>query len=168
MDPVKKKNIKRLKVSEIVDYLQDIEDCSDEELNDVEVAIFPPVEVDEITDIEEGIDNNMGILPVSDVAGQVEFSCTIDNLQGNHTTQTTFQTSKTVTWRKCNPVYSKTQPVSNTFKQYLENMITELEGKSAVEIFENLLSNETLEYIVHETVTYANITKRFEFQYDRQ
>ncbi|CAG5029382.1 unnamed protein product [Parnassius apollo] len=34
-------------------------------------------------------------------------------------------------------------------------MITELEGKSAVEIFENLLCHDILEYIVHETVTYA-------------
>lgn len=34
-------------------------------------------------------------------------------------------------------------------------MITELEGKSAVEIFEKLLCNDISEYIVQETVTYA-------------
>ncbi|GBP28437.1 hypothetical protein EVAR_93384_1 [Eumeta japonica] len=37
-----------------------------------------PDEVDEVTDIEEGPDDDMGVIPVSDVAGQVEFSCTID------------------------------------------------------------------------------------------
>ncbi|CAG5037738.1 unnamed protein product [Parnassius apollo] len=67
MDPVQKKYKKALKVSEIVDYLQDIEDSSDEELNDIEVAILPPDEVDEMTDIEEGHDDDMGVLPVSDV-----------------------------------------------------------------------------------------------------
>ncbi|CAG5000859.1 unnamed protein product [Parnassius apollo] len=79
----KKKYKKALKVSEIVDYLQDIEDYSDEELNDIEVAILPPDEVDEMTDIEEGHDYDMGVFPVSDVAGQVEFSCTIDNVAEN-------------------------------------------------------------------------------------
>ncbi|GBP16400.1 hypothetical protein EVAR_9982_1 [Eumeta japonica] len=42
------------------------------------IAILPPDEVDEVTDIEEGPDDDMGVIPVSDVAGQVEFSCTID------------------------------------------------------------------------------------------
>ncbi|GBP42028.1 hypothetical protein EVAR_95027_1 [Eumeta japonica] len=64
--------------AEIADYLQDLEDCSEEDLNDIEVAILPPDEVDEVTDIEEGPDDDMGVIPVSDVAGQVEFSCTID------------------------------------------------------------------------------------------
>ncbi|CAG5038710.1 unnamed protein product [Parnassius apollo] len=146
---------KALKVSEIVDFLQDIEDSSDEELNDIEVATLPPDEVDEMTDIEEGNDDDMEVLPVSDVVGQVKFSCTIDNVAENHPTQTTSRTSKTVTWRKCKPGYSEIQPESNTAKQCLENMITELEGKSAIEIFENLLYHEILEYIVHETVTYA-------------
>ncbi|CAG4993180.1 unnamed protein product [Parnassius apollo] len=114
MDPVKKKYKKALKVSEIVDYLQDIEDYSDEELNDIEVAILPPDEVDEMTEIEEGHDDNMGVLPVSDVASQVEFSCTINNVAENHLTQTASRTSKTVTWRKCEPVYSEIQPESNT------------------------------------------------------
>ncbi|CAG4973163.1 unnamed protein product [Parnassius apollo] len=41
MDPVQKKYKKALKVSEIVDYLQDIEDSIDEELNDIEIAILP-------------------------------------------------------------------------------------------------------------------------------
>ncbi|GBP47088.1 hypothetical protein EVAR_96043_1 [Eumeta japonica] len=76
MDPVKKIQ-KALKISEIADYLQDLEDCSEEDLNDIEVAILPD-EVDEVTDIEEGPDDDMGVIPVSDVAGQVEFSCTID------------------------------------------------------------------------------------------
>ncbi|CAG5023338.1 unnamed protein product [Parnassius apollo] len=102
-------------------YLQDIEDSSDEELNDIEFAILPPDEVGEITDIEEGHDDDMGVLPVSDVAGQVEFSCTIDNVAENHPTQTTSWTSKTVTWRKCEPVYFEIQPESNTTKQCLEN-----------------------------------------------
>ncbi|CAG5034184.1 unnamed protein product [Parnassius apollo] len=61
-----------MKVSEIVDYLQDIEDFSDEELNDIEAAILPPDEVDEMTDIEKGHDDDMGVLPVFDVAGEVE------------------------------------------------------------------------------------------------
>ncbi|GBP64909.1 hypothetical protein EVAR_49202_1 [Eumeta japonica] len=78
MDPVKKKYKQALKISEIADYLQDLEDCSEEDLNDIEVAILPPDEVDEVTDIEEGPDDDMGVIPVSDVAGQVEFSCTID------------------------------------------------------------------------------------------
>ncbi|XP_022817936.1 piggyBac transposable element-derived protein 3-like [Spodoptera litura] len=155
MDPVQKKYKNALKVSEIVDYLQDIEDFSDEELNDIEIAILPPDAVDEMTDIEEGPDDDMGVLPVSDVAGQVEFSCTIDSGAENHPTQTTSRTSRTVTWRKCEPVYSEIQPESNTAKQCLENMITQLEGKSAVEIFENLLCDGILEYIVHETVSYA-------------
>ncbi|CAG4973430.1 unnamed protein product [Parnassius apollo] len=129
MDPVQKKYKKALKMSEIVHHLQDIGDSSDEELNEIEVAILPPDEV--------------------------EFSCTIDNVAENHPTQTTSWTSKTVTWRKCEPVHSEIQLESNTDKQCLKNMITELEGNSAVEIFENLLYDETLEYIVHETVTYA-------------
>ncbi|GBP67840.1 PiggyBac transposable element-derived protein 1 [Eumeta japonica] len=74
----KKKYKQALKISEIADYLQDLEDCSEEDLNDIEVAILPPDEVDEVTDIEEGLDDEMGVIPVSDVAGQVEFSCTID------------------------------------------------------------------------------------------
>ncbi|GBP59516.1 hypothetical protein EVAR_42421_1 [Eumeta japonica] len=78
MDPVKKKYKQALKISEIADDLQDLEDCSEEDLNDIEVAILPPDEVDEVTDIEEGPDDDMGVIPVSDVAGQVEFSCTID------------------------------------------------------------------------------------------
>ncbi|GBP53703.1 hypothetical protein EVAR_39857_1 [Eumeta japonica] len=78
IDPVKKKYKQALKISEIADYLQDLEDCSEEDLNDIEVAILPPDEVDEVTDIEEGPDDDMGVIPVSDVAGQVEFSCTID------------------------------------------------------------------------------------------
>lgn len=155
MDPVKKKYKKVLKVSKIADYLQDIEDSSDEDLNDIEVTILPPDEVDEMTDIEEGLDDDMGVLPVSDVAGQVEFSCTIDNAEEDHPNQCPSRTSKTITWRKCNPVYSEMQPESNTAKQCLDSMITELEGKSPVEIFENLLCDEILEYIVHETVTYA-------------
>ncbi|GBP29245.1 hypothetical protein EVAR_20608_1 [Eumeta japonica] len=68
----------QVQISEIADYLQDLEDCSEEDLNDIEVAILPPDEVDEVTDIEEGPDDEMGVIPVSDVAGQVEFSCTID------------------------------------------------------------------------------------------
>ncbi|CAG5041403.1 unnamed protein product [Parnassius apollo] len=132
------------KIANGFNYLQDIEDSSDEELNDIEVAIFPPDEVDEMTDIEEGHNDDMGVLPVSDVAGQVEFSCTIDNVAENHPTQTTSRTNKTVTWRKREPVYSYIQPESNTAKHCLENMMTELEGKSAVEIFENLLYDEIL------------------------
>lgn len=97
----------------------------------------------------------MGVLSVSDVAGQVEFSCTIDNVAENHSTQTTSLTSNTVTQYKCESVYSEIQPESNTAKQCLGNMITELEGKLAVETFENLLCDEILEYIVHKTVIYA-------------
>ncbi|GBP88386.1 PiggyBac transposable element-derived protein 3 [Eumeta japonica] len=137
------------------DYLQDLEDCSEEDLNDIEVAILPPDEVDEVTDIEEGPDDDMGVIPDSDVAGQVEFSCTIDNVDENHPTESTSRTSKTVSWRKCNPVYSEIQPESNSAKECLSNMITDLDGKSVVEIFETILCDEVLEYIVHETVTYA-------------
>ncbi|KAL4714191.1 hypothetical protein ACJJTC_008545 [Scirpophaga incertulas] len=130
MDAVKQKYKKALKISEITEYLQDIEDCSDEELSDIKLAILPPDEVDEVTDIEEGPDDDMGVLPVSDVAGQVEFSCTINNAEEDHPTQITSRTSKTVNWRKCDPVYSEIQQESNSAKQCLENMITELEGKS--------------------------------------
>lgn len=70
-----------MKVSEIADYLQNIEDCNNKELND----------------IEDGADDEMGVLPVSDVAGQVEFSCTIDNVEEDHPISTTSRTSKTVT-----------------------------------------------------------------------
>ncbi|CAH2098249.1 unnamed protein product [Euphydryas editha] len=154
MDPVNKKYKKALKLSEIANYLEEIDNSSDEDLNDMEVTILPPEVVDEMTDMEEGPDDDMGVLPVSDVAGQVEFSCTIDNV-AEHPNQAALRTSKTISWRKCNPVYSKIHNESNTEKQCLENMITELEGKSAVEIFENILCDEILQYIVHETVTYA-------------
>ncbi|GBP84664.1 hypothetical protein EVAR_58887_1 [Eumeta japonica] len=82
-----KKYKQALKISEIADYLQDLEDCSEEDLNDIEVAILPPDEVDEVTDIEEDPDDDMGVIPVSDVAGQVEFSCTIDNVDEDHPTE---------------------------------------------------------------------------------
>ncbi|CAB3237624.1 unnamed protein product [Arctia plantaginis] len=97
----KKKYIKALKVSEIIDYIQDIEDCCDEELNDIEVVILVPDEVDEMTDIDEGPDDDMGVLPVSNVPGQVEFSYTIDNDEEDYSTQTTSRTRKTVTGPKC-------------------------------------------------------------------
>ncbi|GBP90626.1 hypothetical protein EVAR_67374_1 [Eumeta japonica] len=96
MDPVKKKYKQALKISEIADYLQDLEDCSEEDLNDIEVAILPPDEVDEVTDIEEDPDDDMGVIPVSDVAGQVEFSCTIDNVDEDHPTESKSRTRKTV------------------------------------------------------------------------
>ncbi|CAB3261696.1 unnamed protein product [Arctia plantaginis] len=97
----KKKYIKALKVSEIIDYIQDIEDCCDEELNDIEVVILVPDEVDEMTDIDEGPDDDMGVLPVSNVPRQVEFSYTIDNDEEDYSTQTTSRTRKTVTGPKC-------------------------------------------------------------------
>ncbi|XP_044735345.1 piggyBac transposable element-derived protein 3-like [Chrysoperla carnea] len=155
MEPLKRRYKKALTASKIADYLQDIEDSSNEDINDIDVVILPPDEVDEMTDIEEGPDDDMGVLPVSDVAGQVEFSCTVDNIEEGEPNQRTSRASKTVAWRKCKPVHSDNQPVSTTANQYLENMITELEGKSAVEIFENLLCDEILEYIVQETETYA-------------
>ncbi|GBP70847.1 PiggyBac transposable element-derived protein 3 [Eumeta japonica] len=102
MDPLKKKYKQALKISEIANYLQDLEDCSEEDLNDIEVAILPPDEVDEVTDIEEGPDDDM-----------------------------------------------------ESAKECLSNMITDLDGKSAVKIFKTILCDEVLEYIVHETVTYA-------------
>lgn len=52
-------------------------------------------------------------------------------------------------------MYSELQSESDTAKQRLQNMIIELGGKSATEIFEILMCDEILEYIVHETVTYA-------------
>ncbi|GBP24077.1 hypothetical protein EVAR_27300_1 [Eumeta japonica] len=82
-----KKYKQALKISETADYLQDLEDCSEEDLNDIEVAILPPDEVDEVTDIEEGRDDDMGVIPVSDVTGQVEFSCTIDQTVYKSTTE---------------------------------------------------------------------------------
>ncbi|GBP31109.1 PiggyBac transposable element-derived protein 1 [Eumeta japonica] len=108
MDPVKKKYKQALKISEIADYLQDLEDWSEEDLNDIEVAILPPDEVDEVTDIEEGPDDDMGVIPVSDVAGQVEFSCTIDNVDEDHPTESTSRTSKTVSWRKETQIFAGT------------------------------------------------------------
>ncbi|GBP12528.1 hypothetical protein EVAR_10202_1 [Eumeta japonica] len=93
-----KKYKQALKISEIADYLQDLEDCSEEDLNDIEVAILPPDEVDEVTDIEEDPDDDMGVIPVSDVTGQVEFSCTIDNVDEDHPTESKSRTRKTVSW----------------------------------------------------------------------
>lgn len=154
MDPVKTKYLKALKVPEIADYLQGLEDSSDEDFTNVELAILPSDEVDEMTDTEEGPDDDMGVLPVSDVAGQVEFSCTMNNVEEDRPNQFASRTSKTIAWRKCNPVYFDLQSQSNSDKQCFDNMIMELEGKSAVEIFEKLLYDEILKYIVHETVTY--------------
>ncbi|XP_050340070.1 uncharacterized protein LOC126766220 isoform X2 [Bactrocera neohumeralis] len=62
MDPVKEKYKKAFKVSEIADYLQEIEDSSDEDLNDIDVVILPPDEVDEMTDIEEDPDDDIIII----------------------------------------------------------------------------------------------------------
>ncbi|KAL4719517.1 hypothetical protein ACJJTC_008306 [Scirpophaga incertulas] len=109
-----------------VNIFKIIEDCSDEELSDIELAIFPPDEVDEVIDIEEGPDDDMGVLPVSDVAGQVEFSCTINNAEEDHPTQIISRSSKTVNWRKCDPVYSEIQQESNsaiTFRFIQESML---------------------------------------------
>lgn len=61
-------------MSEITDYLQDIENCSYKESDDIEVAILTPDEVDEMTDMGEGSDDDMIVVPVLDVAGQLEFS----------------------------------------------------------------------------------------------
>lgn len=58
-------------MSKIIDYLQDIKDCSDEVLNDIQDAILT---LDEVTDIKEGPDNDIGVSPVSDVADQMEIS----------------------------------------------------------------------------------------------
>lgn len=53
-------------------------------MNDFEVAILPPNEVDKVTDVEESLDDDMRVLSVSDVAGNVEFSSTIDNAEEEH------------------------------------------------------------------------------------
>lgn len=98
MDPVRKKYQKALKVSEIADYLQDIKNCSDEELDNIEVAVLPPEEVDQMTDMEKCPDD-IGVVQVSDLVGHLEFSCIIDNIEEDHNIPSTFPTSKTRTVR---------------------------------------------------------------------
>lgn len=68
----------------------------------------------------------MGVLPVSDAAGQGQFFPLKPNPW----------TSKAVTCCKFERVYSEIQPEANTAKQCLENMITDLTRKSVVEIFQ--------------------------------
>lgn len=91
---IEKKVQKSLDVVRNCRYLQEIEDSSNEDINDIDVVILPPDEVDEMTDIEEGPDDDMGVLPVSDVAGQVEFSCTVGNIDEGEPNQCTSWASK--------------------------------------------------------------------------
>lgn len=162
-------NIKKiLTVKEMEDMIADPEFWEDMSNDEVDVAIIPP-DPDELTDTENFEENNLDVEEMEDVAGVLEvFAPTNDDSDVSSDDEPLAvkkrklcpnlgipeNTNKKIPkWAKSQINYNKTISVSqNNF----EAVRATLYGKTAVEIFEEFLSQDLVDYIVEQSVLYAS------------
>ncbi|XP_035224975.1 uncharacterized protein LOC118197558 [Stegodyphus dumicola] len=70
----------------------------------------------------------------------------------------------TSNWKKKQPKYSKLYENSDVIETRRNDIIRKLRGKSPVECFEILFDNETVTYIVQQSVIYARHKNNHQFQ----
>lgn len=136
----------------------------------IDITICPP-EVDCMTDEEEGPDDVIGTVEVSDVPGAIE----LHYVASENNEETVFETSLPSTsqvsrskskkrrltdeksnWKKTPPIYTKLSQSGkhdiSTKREELKEQISSLTPK---EMFEEMMNENIYEFIVKETVRYA-------------
>lgn len=165
---------KALSLKELEDIINDPNFMESE---DVDVIVLPP-DPDYLTDEDEADDNILGTAEVNDVPGELiikyklpeKQSSQIDESDGSQpgpsnigksklgktkSKRRRYLTEEGFVWRKVSPTYTKLPPEGSVAITNDKNLTTKLTGKSSIEIFENFFTDDIIEYIVKETIRYA-------------
>lgn len=145
----------------------------DEDSPSLDIVILPP-EPDYVTDEDEAEDNELGIVEVRDVPGQLEvqFSNEDQDIEDTAEVQSTSAISvQTGTkkqrlsnslpkWKKCDSKYTFTDAdFAALEKDKIEALVKEHGALTPLQLFEKFLSNDMLEYIKEETLRYSQRVK---------
>lgn len=163
--------------------LQEMEDIINDprfmEADDVDIIVVPP-DPDSLTDEDEADDDILGPAEVNDVPGEliIHFKSSTNlksneidepddvsapgvssgqekNTSAKKTKKKRYLTDDTCSWKKTTPVYTKLPPEGSSAATNAETLSVSLAEKSPLECFEELFTNDIMEYIVKETVRYA-------------
>lgn len=170
-------NKRALTLAELEEIINDPNFMDDVESADI--VVLPP-ETDYLTDEDEADDDVLGVVDVADVPGELELQYTTitsqpeevdqeenDDLGSEMACAAKNRTSRKKrrltdvpsTWRKVSPSYTKLAPEGKEVSSRFEDLVTTLEGKTPVELFEKMFTEEVVDHIVKETVRYASAVK---------
>lgn len=142
-------------LKEIEDIIEDEEFWSDLEEGPIDVVELPPDNVDKLSDCEDIDDDILIDTTTKDVPGQFEI----------HLPKSKRKRAKSLqsNWKKVDADFLQESFQSNNVDDIFKSMKENLKDKSPVQIFEELVSEDILEFIVTQSKLYASQENRHDF-----
>lgn len=152
-----------------------LEQFDDEECDGIDIVELPPEKVDVVSDEEDFDENELEDTIPRDVPGTLEIQSNLLNEEMNKAgpsglaqkapkTRSKKELVKSV-WKKTKPDFYKIWGDDQEISKRQEKIKNDLSGMSAVQIFEKLLTEDIMLYIVMQSVTYATQNNRHSFTF---